>query len=210
LTIFSDKEIYELGDKMIISGLIKDPFANTTYSPGTSSIKISISHEDGSPLEIIGLPKEVKTRETGGVVVAVEYTAIPETSGNYSVQIDVAKLIFTEGNYVVKAQHLDYTATKTFAVIDPLDLKDGAIISLDKEVYGLGETVYLTGVLPPSGARNVDITLTRSDNSIIQTGATIDNQQFSWSWNTPISEKHQTIKTFDRIDATKSSGFGTT
>jgi len=64
----------------------------------------------------------------GGVVVAVEYTATPQTSGNYSTSIDVAKLIFAEGNYVVEAQYLDYTATKTFTVIDPLDLKDGAII----------------------------------------------------------------------------------
>jgi len=205
LTILFDKETYELGDKMLISGLIKDPFPATTNSPDVSSVHISVSHEDGSPLEIIGLPKEVKTRETGGVVVAVEYTAIPETSGNYSTKIDVAKLMFTEGNYVVKAQYLDHIATKTFTVIDPLDLNDGAIVSLDKEVYGLGETVYLTGVLPPTGARNVDIVLTKSDNSVIASGTPVDNQRFSWSWTTPISEKYQTIKTFDRIDATKSN-----
>jgi len=192
---------------MIISGLIKDPFPSTTSSTNVSSVYISISHEDGSPLEIIALPKEVSTRETGGVVVAVEYTATPQTSGNYSTSIDIVKLIFAEGNYVVEAQYLDDTATKTFAVIDSLDLKDGAIISLDKEVYGLGETVYLTGVLPSTGARNVDITLTRSDNSIIASGAPVDNQHFSWSWITPISEKYQTIKTLDRIDAT-GSNFG--
>jgi len=208
LTILSDKEIYDIGDKMIISGSIKDPFPATTNSPDVLSVHILVSHEDGSPLEIIALPKEVKVRETGGIVAAVEYTAIPEASGKYSTSIYVANLIFTEGNYVVKAQYLEHTATKTITVIDPLDLKDGAIISLDKEVYGLGETVYLTGVLPPTGARNVEITLTRSDGSIIQTGATIDNQQFSWSWNTPVSEKYQTIKTFDRINAT-GSNFGT-
>jgi len=204
LTINSDKEIYELGDKMIVSGFIKDPFGNSSYETG-ASVNISISHEDGSPLEIIGLIKEAKTREYGGVVVALDYTAVPETSGNYSVQIDVAKLIFADGTYVVKAQYLDESATKTITVIDPLGLIEGAIISLDKEVYDLGETVNLTGVLPPTGARSVDITLTKSDGSVIHTGTTIDNQQFSWSWTTPISEKYQTIKTDDGRDTTKSN-----
>jgi len=206
LTISSDKEIYELGDKMIISGLIKNPYGNSSYEIG-SAVKISISHEDGSPLEIIGLPAKAETRAYGGVVVALVYTAIPETSGNYSVQIDVAKLIFADGNYVVEAEYLNDTATKSFTVIDPLDLKDGAIVSLDKEVYGLGETVYLTGVLPPTGARSIDISLTKPDGSVINSGTSLENQHFSWSWITPIVESYQSIKTDDYRDV-KNSNLG--
>ena len=199
LTILSDKEVYEIGDVMVLSGAIKDPFRNLTDSPSSLSVGISISHEDGTPLEILGLLKESKggSRADDGVVVAFEFTAIPETSGKYSTKVDIAKLIFTEGNYIVKAQYLDNVITKTFAVIDPLDLKDGAIISLDKEVYGLGETVYLTGTLPPTGARNVDISLIKPDGSMINSGTPVDNQRFSWSWMTPISEKPQIIKTDD-------------
>jgi len=207
LTILSDKEIYELGDKMILSGLIKDPFASSTDSPSSLSVKISISHEDGTPLEIIGLLKESKggSRAVDGVVVAFDFTAIPETSGKYSVQVDVAKLIFAEGTYIAKAQYLDYTATKTFTVIDPLDLKEGATVSLDKEIYGLGETVNLTGVLSPTGARNVDISLTKPDGSIINSGTPVDNQRFSWSWVTPIAESYQSIKIDDYRDVKKSN-----
>jgi len=207
LTILSDKEIYEIGDKMIISGIIKDPFRNSSYETG-SSVKISISHEDGTPLEITGLPEGKKTLATGGIVVAYDFTAIPETSGSYSVQIDVTTSIFTEGRYVVTSQYAGNIVTKTFTVIDPLDLKDGAIISLDKEVYGLGETVSLTGVLPPTGARNVDITLTKSDGSVINSGTPVDNQRFSWSWTTPITEKHQTIKIDDDERDIIKSNFG--
>ena len=181
LTILSDKEIYELGDKMIISGVIKDPFGTTSYE--TTSVKLSISHEDG------------------GGVVSLDFTAIPETSGKYSVQIDVAKLIFADGNYVVKSQYMGDIATKTFTVINPLDLNQG--ISLDKEVYGPGETVYLTGLLPPTGARNADILLTKSDGTVMSSGALIDNQHFSWSWITPLTEK--IIKTDAGRDATKSN-----
>ena len=200
LTILSDKEIYELGDKMIISGVIKDPFGTTSYETA-ASVKLSISREDGSPLEIIGLPTDFKRHEVGGVVVSLDFTAIPETSGKYSVQIDVAKLIFADGNYVVKSQYMGDIATKTFTVINPLDLNQG--ISLDKEVYGPGETVYLTGLLPPTGARNADILLTKSDGTVMSSGALIDNQHFSWSWITPLTEK--IIKTDAGRDATKSN-----
>ena len=205
LTIVSDKEVYEIGDKMIISGFIKDPLSNSSYQTG-SSVKISISHEDGTPLEIIGLPEGKRILATGGIVVAYDFTAIPETSGSYSTQIDITTSIFTEGNYVVTSQYAGNTVTKTFTIIDPLDLKDGAIISLDKEVYGLGETVSLTGLLPPTGERAVTILLTRPDGTATSSGAPVDNQRFSWSWVTPITEKYQNIKIDDdERDVTKSN-----
>jgi len=206
LTMESDKEVYEIGDKMIISGFIKDPFSTTSYETA-AAVKISISHEDGSPLEIIGLPDNAKggSRDSSGIVVAYDFTAIPETSGSYSVQIDITTSIFPEGNYVVKAQYVDISTTKIFTVVDPLNLNDGAIISLDQEVYGLGETVYLTGLIPPTGDTSIEISLTKPEGSVTTSGATIDNQRFSWSWVTPISEQYQNIKTDDGRDVTKSN-----
>jgi len=206
LTIESDKEVYEIGDKMIVSGFVKDLLSNSSYETG-SSVKISISHEDGSPLEIIGLPIKAKggSRADSGVVVAYDFTAIPETSGSYSVQLDITTSIFPEGNYVLKAQYADITTTKIFTVVDPLNLNDGAIISLDQEVYGLGETVSLTGILPPTSEKGVEISLTKPDGTMINSGAILDNQRFSWSWVTPIAEKYQNIKTDDGRDVIKSN-----
>ena len=204
LTLNSDKDSYEIGDKMIISGFIEDPFGNSSYATGVP-VNISVSHEDGTPLEIIGLSGGSKTRLNSGVVVAYDFTAIPETSGRYSTQVDITKTIFTDGNYVIKSQYLDNSATKTFTVTDPLDLKDGAIISIDKEVYGLGETVYLAGTIPPTGNNSVDISLTKPDGTIINSGTPVDNQRFSWSWITPIAEKVQNIKIDDGRDVTKSN-----
>ncbi|MEK0346576.1 MAG: hypothetical protein QQN65_07080, partial [Nitrosopumilus sp.] len=204
LTIHSDKEIYELGDEMIITGFIKEPFSNSSYKTG-SSVKISISHEDGTPLEIIGLSGASKRLSTGGIVVAYDFTAIPEISGSYSVRIPITQSIFPEGNYVVKSEYLDNTATKTFTIVDPLDLKDGAIISLDREIYGLGDVVYLSGILPPTNDGAVEISVTKPDGTVINSGAPIDNQRFSWSWNTPIAERYQNIKTDDGRDVIKSN-----
>ena len=205
LTISSNKEIYEIGDEMIISGFIKDPFSNSSYGTGVP-VNISIVHEDGSPLEIIGL--EDSTRTNGGVVVTYDFTAIPETSGSYSTQLDITTTIFSEGDYVIKAQYLDDVVTKTFTVVDSLNLKDGAVITLDKEVYGLGETVTLTGILPPTSTSSVDISLTKPDGTVKNSGVSVDNQRFSWSWVAPVAEKVQNIKTDDGRDVVKSN-FGT-
>jgi hypothetical protein len=204
LTITSDKEIYEFGDKIILSGFIKDPFSNSSYVAGTP-VKISISHEDGTPLEIIGIPQSGKTSTNSGILVSYDFTAIPETSGKFAVEVNIIKNIFTEGNYVVKAEYLLDTATNTFTIIDPLNLKDGAIISLDKEIYGLGETIYLTGTIPPTGDTTADISLTKPDGTVINSGTSIDNQRFSWSWIAPIGDKYQNIEIDDDRYVIKSS-----
>ena len=205
LTVSTDKKEYEIGDELIISGFVKDPFSNSSYGTGVP-VKISISHEDGTPLEITALPSGSKTRLNNGVVVAYDFTAIPETSGTYSLKLDLTRTIFAAGNYVVKSQYLDHTINESFTILNPIDLTDGAVISLDKEVYGLGEVVQLTGVIPPTGDNSVVISITKPDGSIRKSGALVDNQRFSWSWTTPINEKVQSVKTDERD--VKKSNFG--
>ena len=205
ITVTPDKSSYDFGDRMTITGFIQNPFSNSSYVTGTP-VNISISHEDGTALEIVGLASGSKTRtDVGGVIVGYDFTAIPETSGNYSLQIDITKNIFTEGNFVIKAEYLGNVALNTFTVNDPLALESGANISIDKEVYGLGETVQLTGILPPSGSNAIDISLTTPDGSKINSGTTIENQRFAWSWVTPVAEKVQNIKIDEGRDVIKSN-----
>ncbi|MCV0431628.1 lamin tail domain-containing protein [Nitrosopumilus sp.] len=204
LTIQTDAGIYEFSDKITISGFVKDPFSNSSYGTGTP-VKVSISHEDGSPLQIVDL-QETK-RLGGGGVINYDFTAIPETSGRYSVQVDATKNIFDVGNYVVKAQYLSHTITTTFSIVDSLDLEDGAILSIDKDVYGLGETVHLTGILPPTGDHSVSISVTKPDGTRSQSGATVENQRFSWEWKVPSFEKPPILKNADGRD-TRISNYG--
>jgi len=203
LTVSSDKEEYDIGDELIISGFVQDPFSNSSYETG-SPVQISISHEDGSPLEIVALPKGEKVRTENGLVVAYDFTAIPETSGTYSLSLDLSRSIFTAGNYVVKSQYLDHSTSNFFTILNPVDLTEGAVISLDKEVYGFDEVVHLTGMLPPTGDHSLEISLTKPDGTTSKSGVLVDNQRFSWSWTTPVSEKVQTVKTDDR-DVKKSN-----
>jgi len=203
LTVNTDKEVYEPGDKMIISGFIKELFTTSSYKSGLP-VKISISHEDGTPLKITAL-SGTQTKYSNDVAIAYVFTAIPEVSGNYLLNLDVTRSVFTEGNYVIKSEFSGHVTTKTFSVTNPLDLKDGMIVSIDKDVYGLGETVRLSGAVPPIGDSSVVITLTEPDGTKVLSGSTIDNQRFSWSWITPISEKIQNIKVNTGKDVVKSN-----
>jgi len=198
LSLSTDKVIYDLGDVMTINGFITNPATSSSFQ--TASVKISISHEDGSPLEITGVNKVggAQTRENNGLIVAYELTAIPDPSGKFSAQTSIMLGAFTEGSYKIKAEYRGLTKTTTVGIVDPLKLSDGALLTLDKQVYGLGETVLLTGLLPPTGDNSVSISLTKPDGSTISSGATVDNQRFSWSWIAPISEKPLSIKLDDR------------
>jgi len=189
---------------MVIRGFIQDPYSNSSYGTG-AGVRISISHEDGRPLEIITQGKNKKNLAIGGVITGYTFSAIPETSGLYSVDVDITQNIFTAGNYIIKSQYADHTMLETFAVMDSLDLKDGPVISLDKEVYGLGETVYLNGILPPTGDNSIDISITKPDGTVRNSGTTVDNQRFSWSWVTPISERTQNVKIDEGRDIIKSN-----
>ncbi len=66
LTVETDMDVYEFGDTMIISGFVKDPYGNTSYNTG-AGIQISISHEDGSPLEVVTQGKNSKTLANDGI-----------------------------------------------------------------------------------------------------------------------------------------------
>ena len=204
LTITSDKDLYELGETVIVTGSIKDLYENLNYG-SSYSVSISISNEDGSPLEITGLPKKGKQLSKNGVIVAYEFTAIPTPSGDYSIQFDVTPGLFAAGNYIIKSDYFDEVTTTSISVIEPFTLKEGSILTLDKEVYGLGETVHLTGIVAPSGDNSVAITLTKPDGTKYDLGTLVEDQHFSWSWTTPISESYQNIKIDDGRDVTKSN-----
>lgn len=202
ISISTDKLIYNLGDTMTINGFIKNPVTSSTYQ--TASVALSIFHEDGRPLEIVAQIPHTKTRLNNGLVVAYEFTATPDPSGRFLIQTKILQNAFAEGSYKIKAEYRGLTTSTSVGIVDPLKLTNGALISLNKQVYGLGETVVLTGLLPPTGDNSIKISLTKPDGSVVNSGATIDNQQFSWSWIAPISEKHLTIKTDDR-SVTKSN-----
>ena len=190
LSISTDKSVYDFGDKIIITGFVDELSQSTSDTP---VVNVSIKDQDGNALTILGGTGGGRLATTGSIV-SYDFTAVPELSGRYLVSTELNRSIFDEGQYLVTAKYLKVSNSVMFSVTDSLNIEGGASISLDKEVYGFGETVYLSGLLQPTGNAAVSISLTKPDGSIINAGATVDNQQFSWAWITPISEKQQTVK----------------
>lgn len=190
-TVLTDKLTYDIGDTIIISGKVNDLQISSTYQTPIIDIQIKPS-EGGSIYSTASKPSSNKP-----VSILYTLTAVPDTIGNYKVEDKLYKAIYSPGTYQVKAIYADgkYSDLQTFTIVDPLDLA-GIIASTDKEVYGFGEKVQLSGLVPKVGAGNpsISITLTKPDGDTNKFGTNVDNGKFSWSWTTPLSEKSQTVQ----------------
>ena len=197
---------FNLDNNLIINGQILNVVTRSSYE--TPVVKITISTEDGRPLEIIGSADSGQL-STSGVSIAYEFTAIPEQGGTFSVSSDLNRLLFSEGTYVIKAQYQDLSATTSFDLIDLLDIADPSIqASLDKSVYGLGEKVMLTGLLgvPTIDSRGITVTVYKPSGDINTSGIFVNTGGFfTWEWTTPAYEK---IAIIGNDRSTSPSNFG--
>lgn len=190
-TVSTDKSTYAIGDPIIISGKVNTPKISSTYQ--TSTIDILIKNVNGSKItSSVSKPTGFKSSTTD-----YSFTAVPDQVGNYQVKETIYGAIYEPGTYSVKASYADGTlqASTTFSVIDPLEVAS-PVVKTDKEVYGLGENVVLTGIVPKGTGSNpsLEIILTKPDGDTDKFGTTIDNGQFSWIWATPLTEKPKTVE----------------
>ena len=194
-TVSTDKSTYDIGDPIIISGKIINPKISTTYQ--TPIIDIVIKNSEGNQIT------SSVSKPTGFKSATAEYSlkAVPDQVGNYQVKDTIYDAIYGPGRYIVKASYADglLQDSTTFTVINPLDI-EAPIITLDKDVYGLGEDVHLTALVPGGGAgkSDVGIILTKPDGDTNNFGTTVDNGKFSWTWTTPLSEKSNAVQN-DRV-----------
>jgi len=190
-TLFTDKTIYDVGDKIIISGKVNNPIKSSTFQ--SPVVDIAIKPVDGPT--IISLAHKPTGFKSG--IVFYTLTAVPDAIGNYQVIDTLYNAIYPTGDYLIRATYADgkLFATTPFSVVDPLDI-DAPIITLDKEVYGLGEDVHLTGIIPGAGAGKAGygIVLTKPNGNNDKFGGVIDNGRLSWTWTTPLSETPSIIQ----------------
>ena len=209
LVITTNKSVYDfnLDKTVLVSGQISNPVDRTSFEVPT--VKVVISTEDGKPLTVIGLPEGFKRLSTGGITVGYEYTAIPESSGFFSVNIDLQRLIFSEGKYIVSAQYTDLSTITTFEIVDLIRIGDPTIYaSLDKSVYGFGEKVKLSGTfgVQTTDSQGITISVHKPGGNIDTYGTTIDGGFFSWDWTTPVQEKTIVITERNRSDTPTNLG----
>lgn len=190
-SVSTDKSTYEIGDTIIISGKVNNPKTSSTFQTPTIDIVIK-NIEGGKIVSSVSKPTGFKSTTTD-----YSLKAVPDQVGNYQVKDTIYSAIYGSGTYSVKASYADglLQDSTTFSVIDPLDI-ESIVVNTDKEVYGLGENVYLTGLIPTGSASkpSVEIILTKPDGDTNKFGATVDNGRFSWTWTTPLSEKPRTVE----------------
>ena len=178
--IKTDEEKYVSGSTVQVSGHV-DFKERSSFE--IAPVQITLLDDKGKQIKFAALDKKLINVRTITSVLA--FTAIPDASGNFNMDFNLNPISFTPGVYTLRATYDKRIFDTTFVVGDPLDIKNRTIIAkLDKEIYGLGETVKLDGTLV-SGQSAVNIVLTKPDGKSIKSGAKIDNSKFTWSWTAP-------------------------
>ena len=201
-TVSADNDIYTLGEEVTISGLIADSRLDSVYTVVGSGLQIFVSSaEDDTSLAMRASQSSFNADIRGERFVEYDFAAVPDSSGRYSVDFVLTPGTFSAGDYTVTAKYFDRSVTTTFTVIESLSFIGGPIITLDRQIYGLGDTIILSGVAPATAASWVDISITKPDGSVISSQTPIEDQRFLWSWTTPERELRQDLpsSTSDRV-----------
>ncbi|HJU14710.1 MAG TPA: lamin tail domain-containing protein [Candidatus Nitrosotalea sp.] len=190
-TLTTDKQIYAFGDPIIISGQVQ---ANSIIQG--VQVQISVFNSTGGQLYS-------KASFLSGASISpstpLTFSAYPDSSGNYAIKQSLTPGLFTEGTYTLKAAYGNMHASVTFSVYNPLNTggQGNIVASLDRQVYGVGDTVHLTGKLSSSaGTTAYTLTLLKPDGGIITAPLSPNNGFFSWDWTVPSQATYNTASTF--------------
>lgn len=188
LSISTDKTIYEIGEKMTIIGRVGQLQESSQYY--NPQVDILIVDETGKRTTIDVTRKSVSGNKAS--TADLFYTGVPDAAGNFIIQETVSRNLFPAKEYRVVARYADgkFFDSTNFKVVDPFDIGKRFELQLNKDVFGLGETVFLDGIVPGVAQHDgVKIKVYRPDGTDSESGSLIDNSRFSWSWVTPLTEK---------------------
>lgn len=195
LYITTDKQEYSLQDDIRISGSVAEP----AVQGAPQIVSIIITDHAGAMVSFNGLPEAIDERTYDGKDVSLSLTAIPDVAGRFHADAVISRLIFEPGMYTIRAAYQSVTAETTFEVVEDAKLGGGTIrASTDRQVYGLGQTVHLEGTFGAQvgGVQGVAITVHKPDGVTERHSTSIQDNVFSWSWDTPRFES--TYSTSDR------------
>ena len=107
-----DKSEYLLNDYMTLSGTITnfDPVSNIYYQV----VYFNFKNSDGKSPTFTGA---VMDKSDGAPTVEFTLTAIPDSSGIFSIDARIAPVVFSEGDYTVKANYGGLIANESFSII---------------------------------------------------------------------------------------------
>ena len=112
-----DKSKYLLNDSMTLSGTITNfDSDNLIYY---QVVYFNFSASDGTSPMFTGHTKE--TSSNTGETVEFKLTAIPDDSGNFSITARIPPIVFSEDDYVVKANYGGLIANQSFSIVSEID-----------------------------------------------------------------------------------------
>lgn len=190
-SIVTDKSSYAYGNQIVISGKVQSDLIDQGVQ-----VQISVFNSTGGQMYS-------QTSYLSGAIISkatpLSFFAYPDSNGNYVVKQTLTPSMFTSGTYVLKASYGNLRASTTFSVYNPLDTGNlGPIVTnLNKQVYGLGETVNLSGKISSktSESSSYTINLLKPDGTIISNPLMIKNGFFSWNWTIPNKASYNTAST---------------
>ncbi len=194
LLVSSDAESYSFGDVLTLTGKILHIVE--TSDSGVNFIMLSISDSLGNPLQMIAFNQGEESPENNSIVVDEIFSVIPDSSGRFTFELPITRSQFNVDTYDITLKYGSLSESLSFSVTDPVDIRS-MTLSLNKDVYGFNESVNLVGMLPPLGEPSVSISLTKPDGGISYFVVLGDNQKFTWSWMTPVSEKSSAINSIN-------------
>jgi hypothetical protein len=204
-TIVTDKNLYAIGDPITIFGQILNPIQVATQNSGTS-VNIQVLNSTGLPITSAGSAHAntsiMSANQTSTIrSTTLSYSTFPSANGRYQVQQIIQGGVFQPGNYMLKASYSNLVASTTFTVYDPLATgSQGPIAaSTDKKVYGVGETVQLTGKISVlTSTSSFTLTLIKPDGEQVSSPLLVNKGVFSWSWVVPSTANPGTQTITDR------------
>jgi hypothetical protein len=189
LSITIDKTLYAIGDSIMISGQVLNPQSHTTT--GGTSVNIVVRNSTGGVVLSQQNPHSNIFVGVSNAPTPLTYYAYPDSNGAFQVTQTIQRGVFQPGNYTLKATYNSISASTSFLVYDPLATgTQGPIVaSTDKQLYGIGETVHLTGKLSflTSASTSYTVTLIKPTGDLVTNALTISNGFFSWDYAIPTS-----------------------
>jgi len=186
-TITTDKNSYNIGDKLIILGNVFNIQTRSSFE--TPTVSITIKDPNGKDVAFLSC---VDKKEICATQTKLTLTSVPNVVGDFRSEIAISGELFKPGTYTVKASFDQgkYTTDTSFTISESAVIGVNDIIaSLDKKVYGLGEKVQMTGKVSTSfPQKTLSITVTKPTGDTERHGVVINNQAFSWSWSVPSSD----------------------
>ena len=173
LSVSADRETYGIGETVRITGNVMDQTRRGGFE--TLPVTLTIAGDGVSG---------IKSR--AGADVDLTFAAFPDTSGNFATEAVLTRTFIAEGTYVIRAQYGHIKASTPITVVDELDIGSTRIAaSLDKEIYGLGDVLTLSGTYAAQNSPGVVITVHKPDGDTDKHGASINGGSFAWSWEVP-------------------------